>query len=148
MSTSSAEAEYRAMCAATKELLWVSYVLTDLHIPYSLPVHLYCDNTTALHIASNPVFHERTKFLEIDCHKVREKMDDGFFEDYVCENREPACRCTYKGVVPCSISGKHAQEGSYKHFFTFILRGAIRLYGLVWFSLVYLYLVINFWSTL
>ncbi|XP_022032267.1 uncharacterized mitochondrial protein AtMg00810-like [Helianthus annuus] len=66
VSRSSAEAEYRSMCAATCEIIWISNLLRELQIDSKLPVQLYCDNTAAISIAANPVFHERTKHFEID----------------------------------------------------------------------------------
>ncbi|KAJ7947369.1 Retrovirus-related Pol polyprotein from transposon TNT 1-94 [Quillaja saponaria] len=73
---SSAESEYRAMTHTTAELVWLKNLLDELGFQHSQPMELVCDNQAALHIASNPVFHERTKHIEVDCHFVREKLMD------------------------------------------------------------------------
>ena len=68
---SSTEAEYRALADTTSELLWLRWLLKDLGVSTSSATPLYCDNQSAIHIAHNDVFHERTKHIEIDCHFIR-----------------------------------------------------------------------------
>lgn len=77
VSRSSSEAEHRALAQATCEGQWLLYLLKDFHISHPSPIILYCDNKSALHIAANPVFHERTKHIEMDCHVVRYKVQEG-----------------------------------------------------------------------
>ncbi|KAL0343241.1 UNVERIFIED_CONTAM: Retrovirus-related Pol polyprotein from transposon RE2 [Sesamum angustifolium] len=78
VSKSTTEAEYRSLASTVCELTWIDYLLQDLGISLKKPIPLFCDNKAAVHITANPVFHERTKHLEIDCHIVRDKFKEGF----------------------------------------------------------------------
>ncbi|GKD42806.1 retrovirus-related pol polyprotein from transposon TNT 1-94 [Tanacetum coccineum] len=77
VSRSFAEAEYRSTATTSCELTWLKSLLISLGVHGSRLMHFFCDNTTVIHIASNPVFHGRTKHIEVDCHYVREQIQAG-----------------------------------------------------------------------
>lgn len=72
VSRSSTEAKYRALAFTATELFWIQQLLSDLHIFGPSPPLLFCDNKSAIQLAKNPVFHGRTKHIEIDFHFIRE----------------------------------------------------------------------------
>ncbi|KAK3027217.1 hypothetical protein RJ639_040806 [Escallonia herrerae] len=76
VSRSSAESEYRAMAQSTCEVMWICHLLEEISLKPPLPAKLWCDNQAARHIASNPVYHQRTKHIEVDCHFIREKIQE------------------------------------------------------------------------
>lgn len=56
------------------ELLWIKNWMQDLHIKQVNSMKLYCDNKTACDIAHNPVQYDRTKYVEVDKHFIKEKL--------------------------------------------------------------------------
>jgi len=68
------------MAQAAFEETWLVRLLKELGISNLTPVQLHCDNQSALHIARNSIFHERTKYIEIDCHFMRDKVLEGLLQ--------------------------------------------------------------------
>ena len=74
VSHSSTQSEYRALASTAIKLCWLRQLLKDLGIFLTTPPKLSCDNVSALAIASNLVFHARTKHIKVDYHFVRERV--------------------------------------------------------------------------
>ena len=73
------EAELTALETATAEAEWLRDLLMDLPV-VEKPVPailMHCDNQAVIYITRNPVFHERTKHIELDNHFAREKFLEG-----------------------------------------------------------------------
>ncbi|XP_019056135.1 PREDICTED: uncharacterized protein LOC109115933 [Nelumbo nucifera] len=74
VSLSTTEAEYRATAMATQESTWLIQLLKDLRQPTDYAVPLYCDNQSEIRLAENPIFHARTKHVEVHHHFIRKKV--------------------------------------------------------------------------
>jgi hypothetical protein len=72
---SSTEAEYIAAAHATKEVVWLRRLLTELGLDLHFPTVLHIDNQSAIAIARNPEFHDRTKHIEVRHHFLRHKVE-------------------------------------------------------------------------
>ncbi|KAL0296236.1 UNVERIFIED_CONTAM: hypothetical protein Sradi_6675700 [Sesamum radiatum] len=105
-----ARGEYRRMEATICELKWISYLL---HVPVQLLFPMRCDNQVVLYIMANLVFHERTKYLDIDCH-IRDCYKKGHVDPaFVWSNDQLADlftkslhSVTFASLVACSPSYK------------------------------------------
>lgn len=91
ISKSSSEAEYHSLASTIGEVTWIIGLFKTLDIPLTLHIPLHCNNKTTIQIAAIPVFHERTKHIDIDCQFIREKILHGLVNiQYLCSSEKPA----------------------------------------------------------
>ncbi|RDY11211.1 Copia protein, partial [Mucuna pruriens] len=74
---SSAEIEFRAMAYSICEGLWMKIIIDDLKVKYKGSIKLFCDNNSTISISHNPVQHNRTKYIEINRHFIKKKLNNG-----------------------------------------------------------------------
>lgn len=90
VASSTTEAEYVAAAMATKDLIWLQSFFEELKVPTSLP-DLLCDNQSAIKLIKNPEFHDRTKHIDRDYHRIRELYEGGKFNlNYILSEKQKA----------------------------------------------------------
>jgi hypothetical protein len=98
VSLSSTESEYRAMAITTAELYWLRMLFKELGVALPHAPVLWCDNVSALTLASNLVYHARTKHIEVDYHFVREKVVNGDIRIKFISTDDPIADIFTKGL--------------------------------------------------
>jgi hypothetical protein len=99
---SSTEAEYTAADEATRELRWLQKFFGELGLTRVLrtgKIKLWQDNRGAMKLATNPVFHRRTKHIAVRYHYIREVLQDGLMELDWVDTRNMLADCLTKPVV-------------------------------------------------
>ena len=77
MALSTDEAEYVAACLDSSEVVWLRKILFDL---FDLQLHttcIYCDNQSCVNLLDNPVFHDKSKHIDIKYHYIRDMVQRG-----------------------------------------------------------------------
>ena len=77
---STAEAEYRAATYACKDVLWLRNLLKELGRGERYPTRMYEDNSACVKMVNNPVISKRNKYIEIDCHFIRDHVNENNIE--------------------------------------------------------------------
>ncbi|GJY67437.1 ribonuclease H-like domain-containing protein [Tanacetum coccineum] len=99
LSRSFTEAEYISMAFAVCEVMWIVKILKDLKFSSNIPAILFCDNSSAIQIAANPVMHEKTKHFDIDVHLIREKVAFGLIKTIKVDSEKQIADILTKGTI-------------------------------------------------
>ena len=98
ISTSTTEAEYGALAYASKEVVWIRSLLSQLGKESTVqqPTPLYGDNQWAIALVMNPEFHARTKHIDVSAHYVREIAEDSKIQITYVPTKDMAADCLTK----------------------------------------------------
>jgi len=120
VATSSMQSEYQAMYAGMQELVWIRGVMTEigLQILVSKPSPFFLDSQSAEDLAKNPVYHKRSKHIEIKYHWIREHVNPDIFNTarliHVGTHEQSADMYTKALVGPTMIKHRERNLGE-KH---------------------------------
>jgi hypothetical protein len=67
---STTEVEYIALSVEVREAVWLHKLLTDLFDHEMDPTTIHCDNQSCVKLYENPMFHDRSKEIEIKYHYI------------------------------------------------------------------------------
>ena len=73
---STTDAEYMAICETCKEVIWLKGLYTEICGDSSCPT-IFSDSQSAIYLTKNPMYHERTKHIDVRYHYIRDVVAEG-----------------------------------------------------------------------
>ncbi|XP_057976061.1 uncharacterized mitochondrial protein AtMg00810-like [Malania oleifera] len=96
---SSTEAKYKSLASSAAELIWLQFLLKELGIFLPQAPTLWCDNLGATYLCANPIFHSKTKHMDIDYHFVRDRVATNSLRISFCSTNNQIADILIKPLV-------------------------------------------------
>ena len=98
-SQSTTEAEYIVANVATCQEIWLRRILADLCERQEDATTIFCDNISSIALSKNPLFHGRSKHIEIRYHFIRELVENGDIKMEYCRSKQQLANILIKPLV-------------------------------------------------
>jgi hypothetical protein len=111
---STAEAEYIAASSTSTQAIWMARLLEELGMEIGKPIKVYCDNQSTISMTKNPVFHNRTKHIDIRHHFIRELVQQEFLFFEFCKSEDQLADIFTKALPKDRLETLRSQLGILK----------------------------------
>ena len=111
ISLSTTEAEYITATTCFTQVLWMIQTLADLEVKYIAQIPIYCDNTSAISVSKNPVFHSKTKHITIKYNFLREQVSNQIVQVHYIPTIEQIANIFTKPLAKTPFEYLHQKLG-------------------------------------
>ncbi|KAF5477519.1 hypothetical protein F2P56_004152 [Juglans regia] len=96
---SSTKAEYKSLASLAAKVIWLQTVLHELGVFLSTAPTLWCDNIGVIYLSMNPIYHSKTKHMDIDFHFVRDRVAANTLQVQFCSSQDQLANLLTKPIV-------------------------------------------------
>ena len=111
---STTEEEYIVASSTSTQVIWLSRLVEYLGMEVCKPIKFYCDNQSTISMTKNPVFHSRSKHIDIQHHFIRELVQQEFIFFEFCKSEDQLADIFTKALPKDRLEKPRSQLGILK----------------------------------